>query len=344
MTHGHTYVAQNGRVGKVALQAADGQLLCQVRQDGICHAKIALGILEVDGVHLVGHSAGTNFASLHLLTEILHGDVLPEVAVQIDDDGVDALHGIEHACQAVVVGNLCGPLLTLQAQLLTDETVAECTPVILGICHIVGVVVAGGATELGGHGLCLQCCQLALQTVHKHHHLLAHTGGRCRLAVGLGKHGNVLPLLGIGTQLCYQLLYLGIVNLLQSLLDAEGHTGIVDILTGETEMDELLVGIQTANLVELFLDEILHGLYVVVSNALYVLHALGISLGEVAVNVAQSLCRCGKTLQLGQRQFAQSDEILNLYSYAVLNKCVLRKITGQRLGLATVTSINRTDC
>ena len=95
VTHGDTDVAQDGGVGEVALQTADGQFLCQEPQHGIGHAHVALAVLEVDGVHLVGHGARAHLAGLDLLLEILHGDIHPEVAVEVDDDGVDAAHGIE---------------------------------------------------------------------------------------------------------------------------------------------------------------------------------------------------------------------------------------------------------
>ena len=125
MAHRHADIAEHGAVREVALQAADGQLLTQVCQDGVGYAEVALRVLEVDGVHLVGHRTGAHLAGLYLLSEVLHRDVLPEVAVQVDDDGVDALHGIEHSAQAVVVAYLCGVLLTFQSEALADEATAK---------------------------------------------------------------------------------------------------------------------------------------------------------------------------------------------------------------------------
>ena len=48
--------------------------------------------------------------------------------------------------------------------------------------------------------------------------------------MSLSQHGHVLPLLSIVVQLLNELLNHRIVHLLQRLLDAQGHTGIVDIL------------------------------------------------------------------------------------------------------------------
>ena len=55
VSHRHTDVAQHGRVGKVALQAAYGQFRREVVEYGVGDAEVALGIFEVDGVDLVGH-------------------------------------------------------------------------------------------------------------------------------------------------------------------------------------------------------------------------------------------------------------------------------------------------
>ena len=62
----------------------------------------------------MGHGTAAHLASLDTLLEVVHGDVHPEVAVEVDDDGVDAAQGIEECCQVVVVGNLRGVLLALQ--------------------------------------------------------------------------------------------------------------------------------------------------------------------------------------------------------------------------------------
>ena len=55
VTQAHAHVAQHGRVGQVALPAADGQLLAQVLEHGVGQAQIAFGVFKVDGVDLVRH-------------------------------------------------------------------------------------------------------------------------------------------------------------------------------------------------------------------------------------------------------------------------------------------------
>ena len=57
VTERHAYVTEYSRVGKVALQAAYGQLLCEELQHCVGYAEVAFAVFEVDGVHLVRHCA-----------------------------------------------------------------------------------------------------------------------------------------------------------------------------------------------------------------------------------------------------------------------------------------------
>ena len=219
----YAYVAQNGRVGEVALQTAHGELLCEELQNGVSHAEVALRVLEVDGVHLVRHCRRAYFACLDLLLEVFHRYVHPEVAVEVDDDCVDAAHCVEHRTEAVVVGDLCSELLALQSELLAHEAVAERLPVVLGVGYVVSVVVAGSTAELSGEAALLQLAQLLLKTIYEHHHLLAQTCGRSGLSVCLCEHRHCCPLLCILAELCDELLAERVVELLERLLDREGH-------------------------------------------------------------------------------------------------------------------------
>ena len=291
MAHRHTDITQDGGVRQVALQTADGQLGSEELQDGIGDAEVTFSVLVVDGVHLMGHGTGAHLAGLDLLFEVVHGDIHPEVAAEVDDDGVDTAHGVEDGAEPVVVADLRGILLTLQAELVGDEGIAELPPVVLRIGHMVGVEVAGSPAELRRDRQFLQSAKLLFKAVDIDHHLLAKTGGRCGLTVGLGQHGNVLPLLGIVMELFDKLFDEGVVDLLQSLLHGEGNTGVVDILGGQTEVDELLAGRRETcgdqRSVDTLLDEVLHGLHVVVRHFLYILDALGIGHRELAVDVAK---------------------------------------------------------
>ena len=207
---------------------------------------------------------------------------------------------------------------------------------------MVGIEVARSTTELRRQRSILQSTQLLFQTIHENLYLLTQTGGRSRLAVGLGQHRHLFPRLGIVVQLFYQLFHERIVHLLERFLYGKRYTGIVDILRGKTEMDELLIYAQ--HRIKLFLDEVLHGLHVVVGHLFNILHPLSIGRREVNVDVAQLReQRMVEILKLWQRQFAERNEILNLYPDSIAHKRILRKKISQRLCLTTIAAINRRD-
>ena len=123
--------------------------------------------------------------------------------------------------------------------------------------------------------------------------------------MGLGEHGDIAPLFGIGLQLSHQFFDGRAYHLVKGVFYRERNGGVVDILRGKTEMDELLVLVEMANTVELLLDEIFHCLHVVIGHLLYLLHPTGVVEREIAVNLTE----CGEerlveVLELGQRKFA----------------------------------------
>ena len=99
-----------------------------------------------------------------------------------------------------------------------------------------------------------------------------------------------------------------------ALLHGKGHGGVVDILRGEAEVDELLE-VGQAHLVEFMFEEVLHGLHVVVGGLLYLLDGEGVVVGEMTVDIAQGLGLAGHG---GQRRtlpfelLAQGNEIFHL--------------------------------
>ena len=186
---------------------------------------------------------------------------------------------------------------------------------------MVGVVVACGAAELGRQRHGLERGQLLLEPVDEHHYFLAKPCGRGGLAVGLGQHGHIFPLIGVLAQLGYELLDERIVHVGQGVLYRQRHAGVVDVLRGEPEVDELLVGVEPANLVELLLDEVFHCLNIVVCHLLYFLDAARIGLREVGIDGAQAAEKAVvESGQLGQRQLAQGDEVFYFDAHPVADE------------------------
>lgn len=131
---------------------------------------------------------------------------------------------------------------------------------------------------------------------------------------------------------------------MQCLFEREWHAGVVDILRCQAKVNKLLVGIQASNLIESLLDEIFHGLDIVIGDLLDVLDPLCAFLIEVAIDIPQAFEKVViEVLQLRQRQLTQSDEILHLHTYAVADECIFREVVGQRLCLASIATIDRRD-
>src|SRR5207342_1064291 len=139
--------AQHGRIGEVALPAADRQLGGKVFEQRAGDAEVAFGVLEVDRVDLVRHGRAADFAGLDGLLEVTLRDVAPDVAAQVDGDGIDALGHVAQLGDAVVRFDLGGVGLPGEIQRF-DEATRERGPVDVGIRGDVGVVVAYRAVDL----------------------------------------------------------------------------------------------------------------------------------------------------------------------------------------------------
>ena len=112
----HAHVAQHRRVGEVALPARDRQLLGQVPQQRVGEPEVALGVLEVDRVDLVRHRRRADLALLHPLPEVAERDVAPDVAVEVDQDGVGAGDRVEELGHVVVRLDLRRVRIELEAE------------------------------------------------------------------------------------------------------------------------------------------------------------------------------------------------------------------------------------
>ena len=156
MSHGNTYIAQHGRVRQITLQTTDRQFLCQKTKNGIGYAHITFRILKINRVHLMGHCTRTDLTGLDFLFEILHRDIHPEIAVQVNNNGINTAHSIKDCTQPVVVRDLCCPLFTFQSKFLANKLISKLSPIILRISDMVSVLVTRSTTELCRDGRIFQ--------------------------------------------------------------------------------------------------------------------------------------------------------------------------------------------
>ncbi len=176
--------------------------------------------------------------------------------------------------------------------MLSHKPVAELAPINVRVGHQMGIEIARGSAEFGREGDVLELFHLPLHAVGENHDFLAQGGGRCRLAVSMGQHGDVCPLSGPLLQQREDGLITGFEHLFVALLQQQGDRSVVDVLRGETEMYKLFILLQAQG-VEPAFDEIFHCLYVMVGGFLYLLHLKGVLLGKIAIDIAQLFLKFG---------------------------------------------------
>src|SRR3990172_2091377 len=114
-------VPERGRVREIALPARHRELLREGAQQRGGDPDVALGVLEVDRVHLVRHGGGSDLAFFRLLSEIAERDVAPQVAVQVEQHAVGARIRVEQLRVGVVRLDLRGVRVELQPEPLPDS-------------------------------------------------------------------------------------------------------------------------------------------------------------------------------------------------------------------------------
>src|SRR3546814_4556725 len=128
-------------------------------------------------VYVWRHGRAAHFAGLDRLVEVSQRDVAPDVAAQVDADGVDAPLHVADLGHAVVRLDLGGVGIEVQVQRL-DEAPRERGPVHVRVGRDVGVVVAHGAVDLAAERYRGQTLALALKARDDVGDFLADGGGR----------------------------------------------------------------------------------------------------------------------------------------------------------------------
>ena len=151
------------------------------------------------------------------------------------------------------------------------------------------VEITSSTAKLSCHLAVTQGCKLLAEAINIHLNFLTQSSRRGWLTVCLCQHWYVLPFFSVFFQLSNQLLNLWIEYLFESFLNWQRHTCVVDVLWCQSKVDELLVVIESSNLVKLLFDEIFNSLYIVVGDALNFLHTCCRRLVKVAIDIAQLL-------------------------------------------------------
>lgn len=191
-----TYIPEDGGISEVTLQPGDRELSGKVFKEGIGESEITFGVFKVNGIDLMWHGGRAHFVGLDTLFEIPHGDVLPIVTGEVDENGIDAFEGVKESSEVVVIGNLCGVGFSGQVKGV-EEAVGKSDPVEVGIGSVVGIKVTRGAAELGGERDGEQEGALLFKAIGEDTDFFTEPCRRSGLSMRFGEHRDVDPVLSL---------------------------------------------------------------------------------------------------------------------------------------------------
>ena len=223
-----------------------------------------------------------------------------------------------------------------------DHLPREGRPVDLRAGRQMRVVVAHRAVHLGEDRHLGQALQRALEPCHHIGQFLAQRGGRGRLAVGAREHGRIGERVGHLAQPvdqpppCRQQ-YLG-----ARTPEHQRMRGVVDVLGGAGEVDELGRSLELRLPGHRFLQEVLHRLDIVVGDRLDRLDARRLLEAEPGHQLSEEPAR-GRIegRQLGQAGIRQRDQPGHLHLDPEAHEGRFREQVAQRAEARGIASVER---
>ena len=312
-------------------------------EHGVRHADVTFRVFEIDGVNLVGHGGGANLAGDGPLLEVPDGDVAPDVAVKIEDDGVEPLDAVEQLGHVVVGFDLRDVRLERETE-RSYELFRHRLPVHVGVRAHVRVVVADGARHLAVQGNLLELRALPGEPVRHVGKLLAEGGGGRGLPVGSRHHRRLSLLGGLADDDVDDLVHERDHGVLTGA-EHEGVGEVVDVLGGAREVGELHDVFKFGMLDEPVFDDVLDRLDVVVGGALHQLDLGGVRWGEVREELLEERVGVlGERGNLGDlRDRRELLEPPDLDDHARADEGVLGEAGAEDLDLGAVAAVDGGD-
>ena len=217
-------------------------------------------------------------------------DVAPHVAIEVDQDGVEAGDAVEELGNIVMRLNLRGVRVPLNAQ-RGNKLFAKLVPVHFRIRRDVGVIVTHRAIDFAQNFYLVQLTILTLHTVSDVSHLFTHCGRRGRLTVSTGQQRYIAIL---NRQVFHRVDKLAPVR--QNHLIARGFQHqrvgeVVNVFGGAGEVDEFGYRMQFSDIGHFFLEEILYRFHIVVGGTFDGFDALRIFNAEVGNDfIKETVC------------------------------------------------------
>jgi predicted RNA-binding protein len=312
-------------------------------QKSVGDAEIAFGVFKVDRIDLVRHRGAADFAFLELLLEEAHGDVAPDVAVEVDENRVGAFDLVEEFGHVVVRFDLDGVRVEGHAQAFFDHALAVSFPVVVGVGDEMGVEVTHGAVHLGVELDGFDRFDDAGQTHGDVGHFLADRRRTGSLAVRARKHRNGGPAVRKFTDVIAD----GGEAFHESLAACGEHqrmARVVDVFARASEVHEF-GGLGKFFVVsDLFLDPVFHGLDVVVGAGFDRLDFFAVAFREVVGQAAQEcLTVCADRSEFFKTGFRQSDQPFDFNAHAGVHESRFGENAAQDFTLTGITTVKRTQ-
>ena len=164
-----------------------------MRKQRIGHTEVAFAVFEIDGVHFVWHCRRPHFPFHDLLLEVIHGDVRPNVPVQIDQHSVNATKGIAPRRKVIVRLDLGGHFCSRQTEAPLHKFTSKLWPVHVGIRHMVRIELSRCTAKLGRIRGRSQRLSLSAKAIHKDLDFFPQRDRRSGLSVSARQHGHRFP-------------------------------------------------------------------------------------------------------------------------------------------------------
>ena len=290
------------------------------------------------------HRRRADLAGLELLAEEAKRDVAPDVAVEVDQDGIGAGEGVEKLGHRVMRLDLNGIGVEFQPQTL-DKAAREAFPVVRRVGREVGIVVADRTVDLAQEADPDDGLARPVETIDDVGQLLAHGRRRRGLAVRARHHRQFGELVRQFAQAGDHLVQRRNEHRVARALEHQRVREVVDVLGGAGKVDEFLDPHHLSVGGELILDPVFERLDVVIGGRLDGFHLGGLlrpEFGNQAIELGDGRWREGR--DLGEMRLGgQRLEPFDLDLQAAADQAELGKVLAQSIDLGRVTTVERRE-
>lgn len=171
------------------------------------------------------------------------------------------------------MGNLCGILLPFESEIFLKKSISKSHPIYFRIRNMMSIEISCSTSEFSFELIAFEFLNLFAESFYKNHHFLSEISRCSCLSMGASKHRDVRICLCHGLNLSKHFLILRYYNFLKSFFECEWSGSIIDILTRESEMNELSL-ISKSKLCDPMFHIVFYCFYIVICLSFFRLNPL----------------------------------------------------------------------